>query len=261
MKMLLTHKDINVNIQDKIGQTPLHTSIERCRLDILQQLLSHEDIEVNIEDNEGKTPLQHAIENNDSDSVEQLLSHKNIDVNTTDKYGCSILRVAVENCRPKCVEALLTHKDINIHIKDEQNRTSLEIAELLLDLTSDENYSTYKQKYERIVALLQKFELSEHQLQNNYANLNRLTERKSTPEDEPQDIMPLIHKVVKNENYNALRHILDNNLIKVNSRDTDRDTPLHKAIRNDGAECLRILLSQKDINVNARDSWKRTLLH
>ena len=72
----------------------------------------------------------------------------------------------IELCYPKCIEALLTHKHISIHLKDEQGRTPLEIAELLIDVASDEKYSTSKQNYKRILAFLQSFSLSDHEIQN-----------------------------------------------------------------------------------------------
>ena len=46
----------------------------------MQQLLSYEDIEVNLEDNEGKTPLHLAIYNNCDLTTNRLVSHKDIDV-------------------------------------------------------------------------------------------------------------------------------------------------------------------------------------
>ena len=50
LSRLLAHKDINVNVRDKTGQTPLNSAATNSRLGSLQLLLFHEDIEVNMED-------------------------------------------------------------------------------------------------------------------------------------------------------------------------------------------------------------------
>ena len=60
--MPFAHKGINVNLQDKTAQTPLHCFTKWKNLQILRLQLSNKDMKINTEDTEEKTPLQSAIE-------------------------------------------------------------------------------------------------------------------------------------------------------------------------------------------------------
>ena len=59
VEMLLAREDVDVNVCDCKGRTPLHYAVEnkQKRKELIEALLSHKDIEINIRDNEGKTPL------------------------------------------------------------------------------------------------------------------------------------------------------------------------------------------------------------
>ena len=48
VKLLLKHKDINANIQDAQGRTPLHLAIENGDVDIVGTLLDHTNVDVNL---------------------------------------------------------------------------------------------------------------------------------------------------------------------------------------------------------------------
>ena len=245
LKMLASHKNINVNTQTKDDQTPLHYAIEMNRLELLQPLLSFEDVEVNIEDNKGNTPLQYAIDLNNVAVIKELLSHHDIHIDATDKHGHTPLHEAIESCTPKCVEALLTHKDSNTTIKDEQGRMSLEIDELFIFVASDENSSRFKQNSKRIIELLHSFESSEHQIQSNSKTTNPLTERNSTEDDRYSYTKSFIHEVVNKEDSETLKYILANNLINSNIRDNHQSTPVHYAVLNIMTIALNYYLSRR----------------
>lgn len=74
---------------------------------------------------------------------------------------------------------LLSHGDIHIHLKDNQGRTSFEIAAHLIEATSNEKYSEYKEQYEKIMELLQNSELSDHENKSNSTIVSPLIERYS----------------------------------------------------------------------------------
>ena len=259
--MLFWSKDINLNIQDKDVQSPLHFAIITTNQELISLLLLHEDIEINMEDNKRRIPLHYDNDNDCESFVNILLSHSETDVNATEIYWNTPLHLAVEDCWTTCVQALLTHKDINIVIKDEQNRTPLQIAKLLLDATSNEKSSQYKRMYEHIVSLLQSFASSEHQFQSNSITSKPVTDRKSIEDDRYSYTKPLIHEVVNNEDSEALKYILDNNLINANARDIFRSTPLHYSVRSDDTERFKLLLAQKDIIVHAQNNVGFTSLH
>ena len=205
LKLLVAPQDIDVNIQDKNGLTQLHYACGSNSPQLLQLLLSREDIEINMGDNERRTPFHHAIDINNVDAFNQLLSHKNIDVNCTDKHGRLPSRVAVEDCRPRYVEVLLIHKGINIYLKDKQDRTPLSIAEILIDIISEEKYSQCIEPHKYIDSLPQNFTFSGH-----------LTPSSSIEANSCLGIFLLIYEIVKNEDPEILKYILYTKLISVN---------------------------------------------
>ena len=59
VRALLSRDDIDVNVLNNKGKTPLHYAIILLKhsKEIVLALLSRQDMHVNIKDNEGKTPL------------------------------------------------------------------------------------------------------------------------------------------------------------------------------------------------------------
>lgn len=73
VELLLSHKDINVNVQNSHLQTPLHLAIQygaraedrrkgagRTRKDVIRALLARDDIDANARDSWNRTPLMTA---------------------------------------------------------------------------------------------------------------------------------------------------------------------------------------------------------
>ena len=85
--MLLQHENIDVNVKDNSGNTPLHYFSNK---EITELLLNHENIDVNAKDNDGRTPLTFKLWLADEKEmerfkmIEMLLNHNKIDVNVTD---------------------------------------------------------------------------------------------------------------------------------------------------------------------------------
>ncbi|KAF8463355.1 ankyrin repeat-containing domain protein, partial [Kalaharituber pfeilii] len=62
VRLLLDHSDIDINLADKDGKTPLHCAVERRSKSTVRLLLDHSDIDINLADKDGKTPLHYAAE-------------------------------------------------------------------------------------------------------------------------------------------------------------------------------------------------------
>lgn len=60
---LLGHPAIDVNAQDCNGLSALHLAVDEGKVDIVSALLSHKDIDAELDAGEGWTPLQAAVEN------------------------------------------------------------------------------------------------------------------------------------------------------------------------------------------------------
>ena len=55
---------------DILEKTSLHLAVEKDDIEIVKLLLQHKDIDINVEDNKGNKPINYA----KSDSIKQLLS-------------------------------------------------------------------------------------------------------------------------------------------------------------------------------------------
>ncbi|KAN0074226.1 Ankyrin repeat-containing domain protein [Elaphomyces granulatus] len=108
IKLLLEREDIDINIPDNAGQTPLHMAItnritER-KISIVSLLLGKKGIDPNVRDNEDYTPLAKAcggflgyLFRDTITIVRLLLSHCNTDPNPVDNNGISALTKVICN--------------------------------------------------------------------------------------------------------------------------------------------------------------------
>jgi len=125
-KLLLEHKDIDVNIRNDEGNTALlYASIYHIK--IVELLLEREDIDVNVQCNEGNTALHIAVYVNRIDTLKLLLEHKDINVNIRNNDGCTAL-IFARIRTAEITRLLLEHEDIDIKIQDNSGSTALNFA-------------------------------------------------------------------------------------------------------------------------------------
>ena len=191
------------------------------------------------------TPLHYAIETNLFAPITHLISHPAIVVNTADKYWRPPLRLAIEECKPEYFEALLAHKDISIPLKDVQDRTPLQITELLMEVACDKNYSNNKEQYEYITALLSPHVISGINSNSETGNVCEAFFRCYT----------FIHMIEMNDDSARLKYLLGNHMTNANLHDIHGLTLLLYVTQKRTLECLRIFHAQKDIHVNAQDAF------
>ena len=60
MKLLLGHRDIDPNLFDSGGQTPLSYAVISEDEGVVKLFLEHEGVNPNLSDGKGQTPLSHA---------------------------------------------------------------------------------------------------------------------------------------------------------------------------------------------------------
>lgn len=144
VKLLLAHPDIDVNVQDADGNTPLHriqqnSSRTKAR-NILKLLLDHPNINVNIQNNKGNTPLHTRIGYNQNCylfsspnalPIKALLAHHTININAQNNKGDTPLHVAIRNLEIEVIQLLLAHSDIDVTISNEDGLTPLCLAKSL----------------------------------------------------------------------------------------------------------------------------------
>ena len=122
VKKLLTFDNINVNIENWYGSTPLLVAICQGYTDIAMDLLRHNRIDINLYT--CSTALIKACAYKNEEVVRELLSREDIDVNADSEHGCALY----EACGAgdlNIVKQLLNHPDIDINICDMFNVTPI----------------------------------------------------------------------------------------------------------------------------------------
>jgi ankyrin repeat protein len=115
VKMLLNTigNDIDVNLVDSMGRTPLHIAcLNRRHVEVLRILLRHRDVQVNIRDVHDRTPLHLTCisVSSNPEMVQELLHHPHIDVTLRDDRGWMPIHYASRDRGVDMVEKLLLHR-------------------------------------------------------------------------------------------------------------------------------------------------------
>lgn len=109
-KLLLRIQDPNVTVSD---DTPAHALLKATQErdgTLLRLLLTHPNIDVNVQDDAGNTPLHHAIQQEDMIMVEALLDgRQQPDPNVANADGSTPLDLAIADRRSEAVRLLLDH--------------------------------------------------------------------------------------------------------------------------------------------------------
>ncbi|KTC93086.1 MULTISPECIES: ankyrin repeat domain-containing protein [Legionella] len=104
-KNIEPHPDLNV--QDRLGYTPLLRAVQNGDLQNITQLIQA-GADVNVRSNDGHVALIDAVIQNNADAVEALLQVSGIDINVCEKQGAyrSAREIAVQNTNQAIVQAL-----------------------------------------------------------------------------------------------------------------------------------------------------------
>ncbi|WP_298628389.1 ankyrin repeat domain-containing protein [uncultured Legionella sp.] len=113
IKLLLTHKDIEINKAMQDGCTPLFMACQQGQTEVIKLLLAQEGIEINQTDNNGCTPLFMACQQGHTEAVKLLLAKEGIAINTTTN-GYSPLHIACYKGHVEIMKLLLAQEGIEI---------------------------------------------------------------------------------------------------------------------------------------------------
>lgn len=109
-KMLLARKELDVNVFERFGDmdamSALHLATRNSELWAMSGLLSHPDIQVDIVDMEGWTPLFYASANGFVDGIDMLVG-RGADITHVDENRGTALMRAVDDDQATCVQKLL----------------------------------------------------------------------------------------------------------------------------------------------------------
>ena len=104
---LLISKGADVNMQNRMGWTPLHTAIQNRRQALIEPLIA-KGANVNAKDNRGQTPLHIAVNLGQKEVVELLIA-KGADVNVMGSRGDNALSLAQRRGNKEIIDLLVKH--------------------------------------------------------------------------------------------------------------------------------------------------------
>ncbi|XP_062615008.1 uncharacterized protein LOC134276729 isoform X3 [Saccostrea cucullata] len=122
---ILIQSNIDINIPDKDGITPLHTACLGIFSNVIEMLLRNE-AQVNLLDKDGRTPL-HVVCLNGNSKVLMLLIQNGGNVNIADKTGSTPLHIAAQHHNIDILSSLISN-GANVNFQDHNGLTPLHVS-------------------------------------------------------------------------------------------------------------------------------------
>lgn len=122
---LINLPNVDINTQNKDGNTLLHRSCMEGYSELTHLLVTTRNPNLNIRNNKGNTALHEAYRHQRTDTTFFLLQQPEIDINATNNEGMSILHEVCEDHIPSLVQLLLSHPKINVTLRDNHNCSPL----------------------------------------------------------------------------------------------------------------------------------------
>lgn len=213
------------------------------KIDALNLLIDYV-ANVNMWRSNNDLPINKAIEENNIELVELLIS-AGANINLQGSYGYAPLHIAVQKSNIEITQLLIS-EGANIEVKDKYNKTALYLVV---------KYKTVNSI--AIASLLIKAGASTNfQNSNNFLSFNLISEQQNKID------FSLIHLVAKQGDIEMMQLLIDN-VMEVNIKDKDNDTPIFWAIKYNNINCNAIieLLISLGANINEQDNNGNTILH
>jgi len=118
VKCLLQHPDIDTNVLNAAGDSPLHIASFRGCVEAVAALLGHPGIQGNLRDTGGFIPLSIACQEGHVGVVRLLLAWPEIEVNLTDNFNATPLFMACQEGQPETVSLMLADPKVDANISD-----------------------------------------------------------------------------------------------------------------------------------------------
>ena len=255
---LINAPNVNINVRNKDGDTPLHAAVELGR-EQSARLLINAGADINASDNSQQTALHTAAFHGHHHIVDALIKAPNINLNVRNAHGYTPLYLASMSGREQSAR-LLINAGAGINISDNGQWTALhtaacsgydDIVRALIDAPDvNLNVRDAKGHTPLHVAVISGREQSARLLINAGADINISDNGQWTA----------LHWAAWNGYDDILRALIDAPDVHLNVRNNDGDTPLHFAVANRKEQSVRLLIDAgADINISDNDQW--TALH
>ena len=126
VKRLLSIRNINVNVKDVNGSTPLHYAASNGHIEIIRLLLQN-GAEVNAKDDSGWTPLHDAAYHGHVDIL-HLLVENGADLEVQDNDGWRALHDAADQGHLPFIQELISRYHVDINAREKNGATALSFA-------------------------------------------------------------------------------------------------------------------------------------
>jgi hypothetical protein len=126
VKRLLSIRNINVNVKDVSGSTPLHLAAYNGRIEIARLLLQN-GAELNAKNNYGSTPL-HCAASQDNIDILHLLVENGADLEAQDNDGMRALHRAARYGHLPFIQELISRYHVDINARMNNGTTALRRA-------------------------------------------------------------------------------------------------------------------------------------
>ena len=261
------HDYSQINLKETTnGTTPLFISCLNGDLEIFNSLTNEieDNTDLNYNDNMNKSLLYAACKGENLEIIEKLLTKYNVDPNTASNKGKTPLHVACKKKNSEIVDLIVNHSSVPINLNAKWNEiTPLELA-------------CEKGSYE-IVQIL----IKQEGIQVNPTNKNEVPPLLCACEIWRTDIIKLLLEEVEDIDVDAAQSdgrtvlhyacekgdvgicelILSKSDKCINSRTTDKKTPIELACKNDNVEIVVLLLKHMDdMQINAKFFDGNTIL-
>lgn len=127
---LLLNNNINPNVRDSNGNTPLHIATLKNNIELLGLLLKNDIVQrqLNLVNSEGLSPIYLAMKNECIPAIKLISSNKYFDVNSINKEIETMLHLAVKNKDVIVLKQLLDFPKIQINMRNSEGSTPLHLA-------------------------------------------------------------------------------------------------------------------------------------